>query len=288
MGARFASSTYKGFVAKRYLVMLLPRNRRSLLVAALAVLLSSPAHALMVAGWDFSQYAGDGALTINGVDFVNTLPANYSNLDPTFNAGRESAAFGTLYFNGSFGSSNIDPVSGTEFLPVAGSLTANLEGPVQGPGDNPFDSFAILAFEGQTFTQLISMSAFSPVAIVFAVDLTSVLGIGTDWQLTFGGRTLSGTSPVGIDFSTDGSAYTTVGTINLTTADAVRGPVSLSAVETERAFVRLRFNPSGQAIPVIDNLGISAAVTIIPEPGTWALLAAGIGGLALGGRRRAG
>jgi hypothetical protein len=260
------------------------RNRLpALLVATLGLLAAPSARALVVAGWDFSQYAGDGALTIDGANFVSTLDANYSNLDPTFNAGTESAQLGTLYFDGQFGSSSVDAGSGSEpFLPVAGSLNSNLDAPVQGVGDNPFDSFDILAFEGQQFTQLLSMSALAAVSVVVQADLTSVIGLGSNWSLTFGGRTTSGTSIVGVEFSTDGVSYADAGTVSLNANDTPR-TVALPALEAATAFVRLRFEPSGLNLPVIDNVAILGDVAIIPEPATLLLLSVGM--VALTSRR---
>jgi hypothetical protein len=60
----------------------------------------------LVAGWDFSQYDNDPlSLSIDGgTTLTNTLAANYSDLDPTSGAGFDSAAFGTMFMNGLFGS----------------------------------------------------------------------------------------------------------------------------------------------------------------------------------------
>ena len=55
----------------------------SLAAIAAAALVSGSAQAAMIAGWDFSQYAGDGLLSVDGASFTTTLPANYSSLDPT-------------------------------------------------------------------------------------------------------------------------------------------------------------------------------------------------------------
>jgi len=73
------------------------RISNSLIPLALAALVAGPsaAQSSLVAGWDFSQYAGDGFMSIDGgSSFTNTLPANYSDLDPTFGAGFDSSAFG--------------------------------------------------------------------------------------------------------------------------------------------------------------------------------------------------
>ena len=90
----------KGRMMKTRLVTSLISLALSAFVAS-----SSSAQASLVAGWDFSQYAGDGFMSIDGGgSFTNTLPANYSDLDPTFGAGFESGAFGTMFADGQFGS----------------------------------------------------------------------------------------------------------------------------------------------------------------------------------------
>src|SRR5262249_60272794 len=82
-------------------------------VIALSALVAGSVHAReIVAGWDFSQFQEAGSLTPIG----NSVPANYSDYDPTFNAGSSSAAFGTAFFNGTNGSSN----TVADLLPTAG------------------------------------------------------------------------------------------------------------------------------------------------------------------------
>src|SRR5262245_32887566 len=85
-------------------------------LVAVSVLAAVSASAMqVVAGWDFSQFRGNNRLE---PIVTNTVPANYSAFDPTFNAGSGSAAFGTLYFDGSNGSSS----SSTAFLPTVGTM----------------------------------------------------------------------------------------------------------------------------------------------------------------------
>src|SRR5262245_36875192 len=147
------------------------------LALAVGVLGAGPARASQVAGWDFSQYLGPNALTIDGANPALSLSANYSNLDPTGGAGAESAAFGTLYYNGQFGSSSVDPFA-SPFNPNDGSLNANLAANIPN-----FDALALLADEGQAFTNLLSMTATSSVNVVFAGTLASVPQTGSAWAI---------------------------------------------------------------------------------------------------------
>ena len=256
-----------------------------LLGTSLAAFASGSAQALMVAGWDFSQYLGDGILSTDGATGANTLSANYSNLDPTFNAGAESASFGAMFINGQYGSTNVDPFDPNlpALVPTAGSLASNINGPVQGAGDNPFDSDSILLNEGQAFFNLLSMAATANVSVVFTASTLPAGGAGTDWVLTLGGRTTGGTQSVGVEFSTNGISFVPVGSLTLSATDTPF-TLSLSAAASPGAYVRLNFAPTGGNYALIDNVGLSA--NVIPEPGTALLLVTGLAGLARFGRRK--
>lgn len=266
--------------------------KTKLLMSALSSLVVSatitvPAEAAMIAGWDFSQYFGAGNLSVDGVGYTNVLSANYSNLDPTFGAGAESSAFGTLYFDGSFGSTNVDPNPGTGLatvVPQSLSLAANINAPVVGGGPIPFDSFAVLQDEGQLFADPYSFQALSSVSFVFAAYTNTVPGLGSEWSLTFGGGTVSGTSTIGIEFSTDGVTYTPVGTQELTAGDS-QYSVTLGALPSEAAFVRFNVNPLGVDTR-IDNVAINGSI-VVPEPGTATLFFAALAAFATVVRRRA-
>ena len=254
---------------------------------AASALLSAPAMASMVAGWDFSQYASDGVLQVDGVNFTTTLDANYSNLDPTFGAGAEAATFGRMYINGSFGSTAVVPtgLNTEQFLPTAGSLASNVNAPVTSPGLAPFDSLTILQAEGQIFANEQAMTALGVANVVFQANLGAQPVNGSDWSVSFAGKTFSGSSSVGIEFSTDGASYASFGSASLDTNDKPFS-VNLGAVSSHTAFVRLSFNPAaGQ--PIIDNLAISGTLTAVPEPGTALLIVSGLAGLQIFGRRRA-
>jgi hypothetical protein len=248
-------------------------------LAVVTALVGSPAQAYMVAGWDFSQYLGPGFLSIDGVNPATTLPANYSNLDPTNNCGAESAAFGRLYYDGQFGSSVVvvDGTGTEAFVPVGGSLTSNLDAPVQGLGDNPFDSFSLLTLEGQMFANLLGTTAQirGPLAIVFKADLTSVPETGENWSVSFGAKTLGGNTAIGVQFSSDGTSYANAGSVNIDSVDT-RYSVNLSPDPSELGFVRFNFNAAGEVLPIIDNVAIH-----VPEPGAAAQLGAAALGLLL-------
>jgi hypothetical protein len=245
----------------------------SALVAAALAAGTAAATEMTVAGWDFSQYLSDGVLSTDGTTYTTTLEANYSDFDPTHGAGAESADYGTMYMNGAFTSTSVSAGSGSEeVLPMAGSLQENITGPAQAPGENSFDALSTLKAEGQLFTQKLSLTAPSSASIVFEADLTAAATTGEGWELSFGGKTLSGTSTVMVDFSSDGSSFSNVGMVDLDT-EGTEATVFLSAATLTKAYVRLGLDPSaGQ--PVIDNVAIA-----LPEP-TWsAQILAGVVGL---------
>ena len=232
-------------------------------IASIAVWLAGPAQAGTAAGWDFSQYATDGSL-VKDLTLVpsNTLAANYSNTAAAPGAGPPAAAFGTLYFDGSFGSTSVDPNSlSPGFLPSAalGSLASNLGAPAA-PGYVTFDSKVALKVAGQPLFNPLSMTAPQAVLAVFKADLGGAPPPSHHWEVSLGGRTFSGTSDLDVEFSTDGVSYSPMTTFNLTPADTAFSFPMVAAV-TGTAYVRLGLDPSaGQ--PVIDNV----AVILLPEP----------------------
>jgi len=250
----------------------------SIVAAALA---ASPAHAALIAGWDFSQYYSDGQLSTDGASYSTQLSANYSELDPN-GSGAESAAFGTLHYDGANGSTAIDPVS--QLIPFAGSLVSNLN--AAPPSGFDVDT----TFEGgQIFFNYLSLNVITPLSLVFAADLTSAGATGSDWNIGFAGKTLGATANVAVSFSTDGINYGGAQQVVLTTNDTPYN-LALAAAAGSKLFVKLDFTtaPNGfDGQSLIDNLGIYGTVAVIPEPGTVVLLMSGLAGLVAVGRRRA-
>jgi hypothetical protein len=197
------------------------------------------------------------------VTSTNILSANYSYFDPTHNAGAESADYGTLYFNGQHGSSNVTPdFSGTEDIvpsAVGGGVPANLDAPVVGGGLNPFDSHSILSTEGQSFTNLLAMKANDLVSLVFEADMTSIPQFGSNWNLSFG-----------VSF----------GVFNLTDV-ATAFNINLALGPSDKAFVRLTMDPGAGTDARIDNVAINALAVhpdTVPALSTWgtAILVLGV------------
>lgn len=253
----------------------------SLTALASAGLMAGSAQAVTIAGWDFSQYYAPGALTIDGVNGANTLPANYSKLDPTSGAGAESAAYGTMYMNGEFGSSAVDPFASSPAVqPIQDSLVSNINAPVSGPGTVPFDTASVLMDEGQTFFNYLSMAAAATSDLVFNAH---VAGGASEWGITLGGKTLSGTSLLSVSFSLDGASYSTPTLLSLDTNDKPFS-VSFGPFTASSIFVRLNL-PVANGTPVVDNVSLNA--TLVPEPTSLVLFGAALAAVAVMRRRSA-
>ncbi len=238
------------------------------------VLAASAAQATVIAGWDFSQYAVPNVLTADGgATFSDTLDANYSSFDPTFGAGAESAAFGTMFINGANGSTDIDPtVDGSPWVPTAGSLVSNLNTPKHSNGV-PFDTQSVLLAEGQPTFDFRSMTAEAAVDVVFGVDISTVPDFAAGFSISFAGLADEGTAVVGVEFSTDGVSYTSLGEANLTSNDTLFefNAGVISSLVVDEAFFRLSFSDpttgvKGPALPVIDNVTVTAGKSQITVP----------------------
>jgi hypothetical protein len=263
----------------------------------IALLLAIPGAAsaqssdVFVAGWDFSQYIGPNTPSTDCATLSTSLPANYSDFDPTFGAGLESAAFGTMYNDGSNGST--DSITAmVPFTPNSTAITANIDVPdnEMPVGDVPFNSLVIqdLEIPGRcavhTEVSLINLAAHM---VVFEADLSSLAPAakpsGTEWFVSFGGRTAqSGTVDVDIDFAAGAGSYAFVDTVTFTSSEQ-RFEVPLGSSPEDNVFVRLVFpTPAGSGQEAIfDNVAIT-----LPEPASGGAAAALVTLLALARARR--
>lgn len=251
-------------------------KKRMLVIAAMVAWATAPetAQADLIAGWDFSQYATAGRLTIDGTTPIDTLAANYSSSDASFGAGSGAAAAGTMYMDGSNGSTNVNEAFGSasvvptpklvneaEDADTNGAIEANLD---LGDNTDPYaNMFSVLRSEGQTNTQLLSLLALSSANVVFEGVVPT-----SNWSVSFGGRALPGTSPtVGVSFAPNCGAYGSVTNVNLTQVDTAYDVVFANGTGASNSgCVRMAMGANA----IIDN------VAILPEP------AAGLGLLAGG------
>src|SRR5262245_26101390 len=245
-------------------------------IAAIAAWLAGSAQAETIAGWDFSQYMGDGSF-VKDLSLVpsNTLEANYSHRAAAPGAGPGAGIFGTAYFDGSFGSTSVNPNAiSPALVPTAalrnGSLQSNLRAPgysdtqvsppVLARGYADFDTKSALKGAGQPLFNRLSLTAPTSVQAVFKADLGAPPPPTHHWEVSLGGRTFSGGSSLGVEFSSDGISYSPMATFPLTTNDSQFSAPLVAAVGNT-AFVRLSLNPAGGQ-PVIDNV----SVNLLPEP----------------------
>ena len=264
-----------------------------LLLTVASLALAGTSQAALIAGWDFSQYSNPGFLTIDGASLTNTLQSNHSALDPTNQSGLESNLYGTLHLDGLYGSFNTPLDFADPVQPFEGSLTSNASQAFLGYGSGAACTQGqIESMPGANCNDFSLINATdTPVAVVFEANpgATNPLQAGENWGISFAGKTVAaGTQSILVEFSPDGTGYVTVGTANLTGLDTLytfAAPAGISA----KGFFRLNLTGTATAAgtPQIDNLGISAGLVLVPEPGTAMLLLAGLAGLAKTGSRRA-
>ena len=266
--------------------------RRSIATLAFGLAALTPTHAFaqtVVAAWDFSLYFGSGGTVVDSsFENVFSIDAQFSALDtdpiPTPGLG-DSAAFGTMFHDGSFGSTDDDP--GNPFLPgaltaITGELTSN---------SDATSSFSLqmstsgarnaLVGEGQEFGNELSIGANAPVSVVFEANRSGAPGLapGSSWTLSFGGIVIPSagapsTLDVVVEFSEDGGSYSQSSTATLGLVEEAF-EIALGESTSDQVFARVNL----PAFARIDNVAVS-----VPEPSA---AAAALGSLlALSGLNR--
>lgn len=230
----------------------------------LSALLAGPAGAELVAGWDFSDLSGDSA----------AVPPSYA---ANYTSG-SAATSGTLSATGLVASA-MEPGTNTG---DADGIQGGITGAGSPTSTDPVFPAGTTSFVGG---QALGLTARGAGQAEFTANgaLPSA-----SWRLTFGGRAIvNGANP--------GSGRTTVGvTFGPSCPGSLVREVELDPTDTgfevwlgqlggTSGCVGLTVDGS-TVQPLIDNVAIST----VPEPGFGALVASGIAGLALLGRRRQG
>lgn len=232
-----------------------------------------------IAAWDFSQLAaGFGGFGIdNGVSAAGEISANYSDFDPTSGVGLESAAFGTAFFDGTFGSSDVTPAGAFGFGPW------QVDGNGVSANESGFGLEVISEFEGaQLGAGPQGIFANDPFTVTaFEFDLSSINSTADNLAVEFAFQDLNSVdagSIIEVFFSEDGSSFSSFGSVT-TTGAAQAATLSLdpSISASTGVFQFQVTNTSGFAS--IDNVEILGDVSVVPEPSTYAAI---FGGLALG------
>lgn len=273
-----------------------------LTVLAAVIFAASSAQGTMVAGWDFSYLdpgaAGFPFIPAGGVvpapgDFSGAYPANWSDLDaagaPQLGV-NNSQAFGTVFWNGTNGSTNEIPTGAGDILFTSTPSTSLLSNRLRpAGGDMDASSSLSLPADGAGIQNQWSDLALNPrdvLSIVFQADVTSTGLVGEDWLLSFAARTefTGQDSTLQIDVSLDGVAYTMPAlNVGINDTDTLY-EVALPALTNGQGVVFARITTGDERI-FLDNVAIDA--TLVPEPGTALLMLAGLSGLAAAGRRKA-
>jgi hypothetical protein len=246
----------------------------ALLLVTLAAASSVSAQDSLVAGWDFGQFALDGAAITNPVTFdtATSIPANYSaatNLVSTqphdittgapFDAGRGVVSWSLADANDGkvFGNSNGTATVNTTMVSFAGTEMGNLFADPSGQALNYFGA------SGSSFTITVNLAGYnrptSASPVTFAAGASSAVTI--NWTLN--------STPIGSTNVSIGGSYAAY---VLDLPHAAYGGVA-NIVGTVSSNAELK----------IDNLQVNGSA--IPEPSSYAALV-GLAGLGFVAARR--
>lgn len=256
------------------------KTKLTSLVALSAGLLVSAQAQVMVAGWDFSGYAIESAgySSIDNISLTGQMDANFSQNLPQF---VNAAPFGTVFYDGSFGSTAFELSTGSPDLVVNNNL-----GTLGGTGGiGASGNINTLFAQGQPNNNAQAIGLTTNGAITFAINMTT-FGLGSAgeaWSLAFATQNIgdsNNSSSIAWDYSLNGSDFTSTGFSTAITNNATAGSVDLSSINAldgqSVVYFRGTFSDVTGA-SYIDNFQVFA--TAVPEPSSFAALA---GVLALG------
>ncbi|MEM9177151.1 MAG: PEP-CTERM sorting domain-containing protein, partial [Myxococcota bacterium] len=232
-----------------------------LLALGLVALLAGPAGASLVAGWDFSDLAGDSA----------SVPANH----PANVVGTATAT--ALNVSGDVVASTLRPGS-------AEADQSGLEGGINGFASRQDPTFAVGQVGFDRRGELLGLTTRGAATAAFDVSLAAPT-VET-WVVTFGADALTGSAlestNVTVAFGGSCAGAATIGTAVIRPGDT-EVSMFLGQLASAGGCVVLSMDGSSTQ-PLIDNVTIS---TVVPEPGASLMLLAGTAGLVVAGRRRA-
>ena len=255
------------------------KSKLTSLVALSTGLLVSAQAQVMVAGWDFSGYEpAAGFSTLDGANLTGQVNANFTQSQPNF---VNAAPFGTVFYDGSFGSTAFDLLAkeveiGGDLGILGGNGTIGSSGSIntlkaQGQNPNSFGAALGLTTNG---------------SVTFSIDM-STFGLGSAgeaWSLAFATQNASdpnNSSSISWDYSLNGADFTSTGFTTSVTNNAAAQSIDLSSITAldSQSVVYFRGNFSGidGGRTAIDNFQVNA--TAVPEPSAFAAIA---GVLALG------
>lgn len=238
-----------------------------ILLSALTAFTSTNAQ-LLVGAWDFQTTTTGGTATSGAPSTPKVYVANFGS--------------GTLYLDGSNGSSNWLNTSSNNELTSFSGLGSSLNTALPGGGSlsTSTTGFSSLAFvSGADLGGGVFAANGKKAVFRFSMTGMSDLNISYDIQ-----RNLYGAGTQTWDYSTDGTNWFSIGSSSSTTTLATRTLSTVTGLNNAAdAYVRVTFTGffSGGNTRM-DNVQLQA----VPEPSALSLLAVGLGGLAMLRRRR--
>lgn len=218
-------------------------------------------NASLIAGWDFSQYPTSGLNTIDNASFNGSLAANFS--DFNFPTADVSPSYGTLYYDGQFGSTATTYATFDTSVPEVQPVTSSLLSARGQLGDgllmSDLSSKNQLQVSGQIYYADIKLMVRGNVSLVFAADAQTPSG---SWAITFAAQDFDDGASISWDVSTDGSAYAATGlSTALTTADQAYSVSFPQLQGASKVYLRAQFTGVNGGLGkflTIDNVGIAA------------------------------